>query len=604
MIEQMFQRTDGYVQVNLQPKTGYIACQMFYRIETDSEHSDWKPASVYPSLDGEFVLNGCDYIWNEAQASGTVRLCETKQYALWWNPYLNIGSIQAEVQVKLSFITIDGDYEDIGSVSIASEGVLYFNDWPRYLGEGGSYNPQPGEQKWAISGQGHGSFIWMKVKEQHPAIRVPLPADGEYHIYFGMKHSGLHFLARIDDEPYTRLITSGTTDCLNFSNYQGKQNKEVFWKRAKLRHGCLEISVMQDSVQRDREFGRLSYIKLVPCGAEEAESGFGSVENARTSRIPELILYYEPYSYALHGFHDAETMNEIMLEEFLRLNPHEISCQTVRVGAKSLHWSRIVERMNQSAMDDFNQVNEDSAKLGTRCDILQESSRYLRVREPNVRFTANVGMNRPYLWNPGLSDTFTNEHRDYVKNGDFDYAIPEVRDYAKSILFELIDNYDIDGIVLDYMRNYLNQSVDSLTDLCRDVKRRLDEKGRQTGKTLELKVRIPAEQIVYYKSMKLCVAERLVDGIIPSNHATAEPLPPVEHYQQLCKGTGVKVYGCIDGWRWILGHHAKTGILRMAHSPESINRYIEHYTKLGVDGIFVYQGDQVTGNPYLFNLFR
>ncbi|TMV42965.1 hypothetical protein FE783_36645 [Paenibacillus mesophilus] len=169
----------------------------------------------------------------------------------------------------------------------------------------------------------------------------------------------------------------------------------------------------------------------------------------------------------------------------------------VRVGARSLHWSRIVERVNQSATDDFNQVNEDSMKLGTQCDILLESSQYMRDVAPNTRFTANVGMNRPYLWNPRLSDAFTNEHRDYVKNGDFDYAIPEVRAYAKSILHEIIVNYDIDGLVLDYMRNYLNQSVDSLTDLCRDVKRWLDEKGRKTGKSLELKVRIPSEQIVY-----------------------------------------------------------------------------------------------------------
>lgn len=604
MIERIFQRTDGYIEVSLRPDKNYIACQMMYSVGTDSDRSDWKPASVYPSLDDEFVLNGCDYLWNEAQSSGTVRLCETKQNAIWWNPYINIGSVQAEVQIKVSFITVDGDYEDTGSVSVQSGGILYLNDWPQYLGEAGSAKPEPGERKWAISGQGRSSFIWMKHREQLPTIQVPLHADGTYDIYFGMKHSGIHFLARINDEPFTRLITSGTTDCLNFSNYQGKQNKEVFWKRQKLQRGFLEIAILQDSVLRDRDFGRLSYIKLVPCGAETTDSNVRAKESVRNSRIPELILYYEPYSYALHGFHDAKSMNEIMLEEFLRMNPHEITCQTVRVGARSLHWSRIVERVNQSATDDFNQVNEDSMKLGTQCDILLESSQYMRNVAPNTRFTANVGMNRPYLWNPGLSDTFTNEHRDYVKNGDFDYAIPEVRAYAKSILHEIIGNYDIDGLVLDYMRNYLNQSVDSLTDLCRDVKRWLDEKGRRTGKTLELKVRIPAEQVVYYKAMKQCAAERLVDGIIPSNHVTADPLPPVEHYQHLCKGTGVKVYGCIDGWRWILGHHAKTGVLRMAHSPESINRYIEHYTKLGVDGIFVYQGDQVTGNPYLFNLLR
>ncbi|TMV42966.1 hypothetical protein FE783_36650 [Paenibacillus mesophilus] len=220
MIERIFQRTDGYIEVSLQPDKKYIACQMLYSVGADSERSDWKPASVYPTLDDEFVFNGCDYIWNEAQSSGTVRLCETKQNAIWWNPYINIGSIQAEVQIKVSFITVDGDYEDTGSVSVESGGILYLYDWPQYLGEAGSANPQPGEQKWAISGQGRGSFIWMKHKEQLPSIQVPLPANGTYAIYFGMKNSGIHFLARINDEPFTRLITSGTTDCLNFSNYQ------------------------------------------------------------------------------------------------------------------------------------------------------------------------------------------------------------------------------------------------------------------------------------------------------------------------------------------------------------------------------------------------
>ncbi|MDF2720802.1 MAG: hypothetical protein K0Q59_477 [Paenibacillus sp.] len=603
MIERIVQRTDGYVQVDLQPKDGYVACQMFFRTDDDSEQADWRPASVYPTLDDEFVLNGCDYIWNEAQTSGTVRLCETKQHAVWWNPYLNIGSIRTHVQIRMSFVTIDGDYEDTGSVAVDNTQVVYLNDWAQYAGEAGSSDPQPGERKWAITGQGRGSFVWMKHREQLPPIRVPFQADGTYDIYLGMKNSGIHCLARFDDEPYTRLITSGTTDCLHFSNFQGKQNKEVYWKRKKLQNGFLEIALMQDNVQRDREFGRLAYIKLVPCAEEADEAASSGAESAPSNRIPELILYYEPYSYALHGFHDGQTMNDIMLEEFLRLKPKEITCQTVRVGMRALHWSRIADRV-QAAKDDFFQENTDSMQLGTRCDILLESTQYIRKAAPGVRFTANVGMNRPYLWNPGLSDTFTNEHRDYVKNGDFDYAIPEVRAYAKSILYEIIDNYDIDGLMLDYMRNYLNQSVDSLTDLCRDVKRRLDEKGRRTGKTMDLKVRIPAEQIVYYRAMKQCAAERLVDGIIPSNHVTADPIPPVEHYLHLCQGTGVKVYGCIDGWRGSVGHHAKTGVLRTAHSPESINRYIDYYAKLGVDGIFVYQGDQVTGNPYLYNLFR
>ncbi|MDF2659611.1 MAG: hypothetical protein K0Q94_2402, partial [Paenibacillus sp.] len=44
MIERIFQRTDGYIEVSLQPDKKYIACQMLYSVGADSERSDWKPA--------------------------------------------------------------------------------------------------------------------------------------------------------------------------------------------------------------------------------------------------------------------------------------------------------------------------------------------------------------------------------------------------------------------------------------------------------------------------------------------------------------------------------------------------------------------------------
>jgi hypothetical protein len=41
----------------------------------------------------------------------------------------------------------------------------------------------------------------------------------------------------------------------------------------------------------------------------------------------------------------------------------------------------------------------------------------------------------------------------------------------------------------------------------------------------------------------------------------------------------------------------------MAHSPQDLLRYIDHYTNLGVDGIFIYQADQFTANPFLNKVF-
>jgi hypothetical protein len=129
----------------------------------------------------------------------------------------------------------------------------------------------------------------------------------------------------------------------------------------------------------------------------------------------------------MHGFTDAETMNGVMLEEF---HPREITCQAVRIGMKAQYWSRLLEKVDQAAIDDGNQQFDDPMKLLANCDILRESIRYLRDKGSGVRFTANVGMNRPYMTVPALSEKFAKDHPEYVKNGDFDYSIPEVRAYA------------------------------------------------------------------------------------------------------------------------------------------------------------------------------
>lgn len=597
MLERIVQRPDGYVEIRFQERAGYISCQVFYEVE-EGQGRRWRPASLYPALDAEFVLNGCDYLWNEALTSGLVRLSETKEPAVWWNVYLNLGRFEGEIRLKVAFLTKEGCYEDTGGVVVADRGVVYLNRWDDYTGEHASPDPRPGDRKWAIRNDRDGPTIGMKHKEQLPPIRVPLPVSGVYDIYFGLKQSGAHFMARIDDEPFSRIITPGNTESLTASHFKAKLNKELFWKRRHLRNGSLEIAQLRETINRDYDFGRLSYIKLVP-GEERSFSG---VSVSVRSKIPELMLYYEPYSHTMHGFTDAETMNGVMLEEFLRLEPREITCQAVRVGMKAQYWSRFLERVDQAAKDDSNQEFGEPMKLLANCDILRESLRYLRDKGSGVRFTANVGMNRPYMTVPALSEKFARDHPEYVKNGDFNYAIPEVRAYAKSILRELIEDYDIDGLFLDYMRHFRNQTEETVLELVRDVRIAMDEKGRKTGNRLELKIRLPADQLEYYRAMERCVAERLVDGIVPSNVVTAEPLPPIEHYQRLCRGTGTKVYGCIDGWRWMLGATAKVGIMRMGHSPESVTRYVEHYDRLGADGIFIYGGDLFTGNPYLADL--
>jgi hypothetical protein len=55
MIDRIVQRPDGYVELQFQDRSDYISCQVFYEIEAGEEGREWRPASLYPSLDAEFV---------------------------------------------------------------------------------------------------------------------------------------------------------------------------------------------------------------------------------------------------------------------------------------------------------------------------------------------------------------------------------------------------------------------------------------------------------------------------------------------------------------------------------------------------------------------
>lgn len=82
-------------------------------------------------------------------------------------------------------------------------------------------------------------------------------------------------------------------------------------------------------------------------------------------------------------------------------------------------------------------------------------------------------------------------------NHHLDYLRPEVRDWYARILQELLDRYDVDGLELDFMRgptyfaaNRVAEGMPVMTAFVRDLRRRLDEVGRQRGRRLLLGVRV------------------------------------------------------------------------------------------------------------------
>lgn len=596
MIETVRQTDYHLVEIRLRPGRSYAAC----RIQCSRDGDSWRPASLYADLDPESVLNGNTFLWNDGQTIGTVRLEGQNDPCLYWNPYIQLGEYEGFVKLKASFITTEGSYEEECGLDIGRKGVLFVADWRRRTENLPDGTPIPESRRWDVVPAMPGSALSLKKKDKDDELplplQIPLPAEGLYDIYFGIAKGGLRCLVKIGDEPYSRFEGNGSRYT---AGPEGKYNVELYWARRRLSIGDrLEIAATHRTAGGHHDFGYLSYVKLVPCPEPDAAPANSSAARYGRRQIDDLILYYEPLSYAvISGIHDADTMNRHMLEEFLRLKPREVACQTARIGSKVLHRSEFLESYDMAAKADDNTVNDDFVKLAHNCDILQETLQYARGRD--VRITSCIGMNRPYLWNPTFSEKFTREHPELIRGSDFDYASPEVREYALRLIGELIDSYDLDGLVLDYMRHCLHQTPETLVDVIGRTKRMLDRKDRLDGKKRELKVRFPANQWHYYKGLEACVRDRFVDGLIPSNLNTTFPLPAVEPYLNMCRGTGIKVYGCIDGWTAFLSSDPRIGAMTMHHTPKQLAEAIDAYTARGVDGIFVYQGDQFTANPYL-----
>lgn len=82
-----------------------------------------------------------------------------------------------------------------------------------------------------------------------------------------------------------------------------------------------------------------------------------------------------------------------------------------------------------------------------------------------------------------------NHHLDYLKS--------EVREWYTRILFELVDRYDVDGLELDFMRgptyfapDQVKAGIPVMTEFVRNIRRQLDDVGRQRGRRLQLCVRV------------------------------------------------------------------------------------------------------------------
>ena len=178
-----------------------------------------------------------------------------------------------------------------------------------------------------------------------------------------------------------------------------------------------------------------------------------------------------------------------------------------------------------------------------------------------------------------------------IKTG-LNYAFPEVREYMYSIITELFERFEVDGLELDFMRHpalfrteEAFQSAYLMTGLVRRVRERMREVGSSRGRTIRLAVRVPPT-LADSKRVGLDVAEWVADGLVDVVVVGGGFIPfetPVDEFAAAAEGTGIQVYGCIEA-------------LRPAVDERVIRALASLFWKSGASGVYLYNFFTMAGD--------
>jgi len=188
----------------------------------------------------------------------------------------------------------------------------------------------------------------------------------------------------------------------------------------------------------------------------------------------------------------------------------------------------------------------DFLKLDT--DPLSETVKFARKHKIEVLWVQRMDDTHDAS-NPILFPDFKREHPEALfgtpenppKHGKWsgvDYAHPAVRDLAYAIVAEVAENYDVDGIELDFWRHpvFFKRSAQGkalrpeeralMTDVIRRIRFKLDEVGRARGKHLLLNIKYP-DSVGYCQKIGLdleqWLKEDLVDVLVPGGYFQLNP---------------------------------------------------------------------------------
>ncbi len=178
------------------------------------------------------------------------------------------------------------------------------------------------------------------------------------------------------------------------------------------------------------------------------------------------------------------------------------------------------------------------------------------------------------------------EARGYSREA-LDYRHPQVRERAMELVRELVENYDIEVLELDFMRFafYFDRfNIDEHCEIINGFMRQVRDVISATGRDIKLIPRVassPEAARLLGSDVQAWAREGLVDGITPTQFINTGWEMPLDEFRKLV-GSNIAVYAGTMAWaqRW-------DGIPPelLVNSPEMLRGLTTGYQALGADGI-------------------
>jgi hypothetical protein len=263
--------------------------------------------------------------------------------------------------------------------------------------------------------------------------------------------------------------------------------------------------------------------------------------------------------------------------------------------------------------------NKMQALADANVDPLQVMNDF--VHQQGMEFFWSLRMNdthdaqsAPYAAEMFAANEFKAEHPEYLlateetrpRYGSWtavDFAAPEVRDLTFRFVEEVCENYDVDGIELDFFRHPVffhapargfacsQVELDLMTDLVRRIRRMTEEVGRRRGRPILVAIRLP-DSGPYCRAIGLDIerwlGEDLLDLLIPGGYLK---LSPWETTVELGHRHGAVVYPALDESRVKEAgvSDVTAGKFTTARSSDASYRArAANVWRSGADGVYLY----------------